>query len=202
MTAPKTLPGFDIGTNEQGISFVSGFDFGNPRPPSKPKPAPETVTLRGISVSLNSDVGGAFVTDCARNRERLFSDSQLQEKYDIAPTDWNDIIKNKPLRLAISRECERRMLNNDAAREAAAKQFTKAPEILGGILEDQRASPRHRIEAAKELRATARTGDEKPGIDSEHFVITINLGADEKIVVDAGPLPPKQTQDAHDAEEW
>src|SRR5262249_27788982 len=67
-----------------------------------PKNDTTTVKLRGVSVPLNSDVGGAFVTDCARNRERLFSDDQLQEKYEIVPTDWNDIIKNKPLRLAIN----------------------------------------------------------------------------------------------------
>src|SRR5262245_57790992 len=154
---------------------VPGFLIDDPPPPSKPtlqrsftpKSDTTTVTLRGVQVPLNSDIGGAFVTDCARNRERLFSDDQLQEKYDIDPSDWNDIIKNKPLRLAINSECERRMLNGDGAREAAAKQFTKAPAVLGGILEDQGASPRHRIEAAKELRATARAGDEKTGTDAD-----------------------------------
>ena len=187
------------------IESVPGFNIENDDapPPSKPtrmaKPV-DAVTLRGVRVPLNSDVGSAFVADCARNRERIFSDAQLQEKYDIAPNDWDDIIKNKPLRLAISRECERRMLNGDAAREAAAKEFTKAPAVLGGILEDQRASPRHRIEAAKELRATARSGDEKPGADAERVIVTINLGNDERLVVDSGPLPPKRTKEDLDVE--
>ena len=184
---------------------VHGFNVGpdNPPPPITRAAKPnDCVVLRGVRVPLNSDVGCAFVADCARNRERLFSDAQLQEKYEIDPNDWDSIVKNKPLRLAISRECERRMLNNDASREAAAKEFTKAPAILGGILEDQKANPRHRIEAAKELRATAHSGDEKIGDAAEHVIITINLGADEKLVYDCGPPKhPKEPLDA-DADQW
>jgi len=188
--------------------YVSGFTLdGNdalmPSPqrytPPKP-PRAENVVLRGINVPLDSAVGGAFITDLARNKERLFSDERVCEKYDIQPADWTQITQSKTIRLLVNAEHERRMLNGDAAREAAAKQFTKAPEILGGILEDQKASPRHRIEAAKELRATANTGSEKTSTDTERYVITINLGNDEKIVVDAGPLPPKRTKEDLDAE--
>ena len=92
------------------------------------------------------------------------------------------------------------MLNGTAAQESAAKIFTEAPEVLGSILRDQQASPRHRIEASKELRATARAGDERPGDTPDRVVISINLGNDEKLVVDSGPLPPKQTKEATDAE--
>jgi hypothetical protein len=191
MTTPATrytgVPGFDIEANE-------------PPPPRITKPDTTTVVLRGVPVSLNSDVGGAFVTDCARNRERLFSDDQLQEKYEIASTDWTEIVKNKPLRLAINAECERRMLNGDGAREAAAKQFTKAPAVLGTILENEQASPRHRIEAARELRATANVGAEKSDADVDRVVVTINLGNDERLVVDSGPLSPKQAKESFDAE--
>src|SRR5262249_51242663 len=136
MTTPRT-PGFNVSDA--------------PPPPAthvvKPKPV-DTVILRGVRVSLNSDVGLPFIADCSRNRERLFSDNQIREKYDIPETDWNSILKNKPLRLAVSRECERRMLNGDAARENAAKQFVDAPEVLGSILRDNKASPRHRVDAA------------------------------------------------------
>jgi hypothetical protein len=158
------------------------------------------VVLRGVPIAIASDVGSAFVSDCARNREQLFSDAQLQEKYDIAPTDWDDIIKNKALRLAISRECERRMLNNDASREAAAKQFTKAPAILGTILENESANPRHRIEAAKELRTTAHLGADRPGDTADRVTVTINLGnaPEDKLVFDCGP--PRQTKEATDGE--
>src|SRR5262249_12995476 len=101
---------------------------------------------------------------------------------------------------AISRECERRMLNGTAAQESAAKIFTEAPEVLGTILRDNKANSKHRIDAAKELRATARTEDEKFAEATERFVISINIGADEKpIVINSDPLP-KRPQEALDAE--
>src|SRR5262245_55240892 len=181
-------------------------------PPLPSKPAPlqrsftpktdnTTVTLRGVSVPLNSDVGGALITDLARNKERLFSDAQIIEKYDISETAWTEITQSKAIRLAVNAEHERRMLNGIAAQESAAKIFTEeGPQTLASILRDQRASPRHRISAAQELRHTARSGDEKPGTDTDRVIVTINLGNDEKLVVDSGPLPPKRAKEALDAE--
>ena len=179
-------------------------------PPLPSKPAPlqrsftpktdnTTVTLRGVSVPLNSDVGGALITDLARNKERLFSDAQVIEKYDITPADWTTITQSKAIRLAVNAEHERRMLNGIAAQESAAKIFTEAPEVLGSILRDNKASPRHRIEASKELRATARSSDEKPGAETDRVIVTITLGGDEKLVVDSGPLP-NRNKEARDAE--
>src|SRR5262245_53304460 len=168
---------------------VPGFDIGDPPPPSKParitKPNNETVILRGVSVPLNSDVGAALITDLARNKERLFSDAQVIEKYDITPDAWTEITQSKAVRLAVNAEHERRMLNGIAAQESAAKIFTEAPEVLGSILRDNKASPRHRIEASKELRATANVGAEKSDADVDRVHIVINLGGDEKLVVDA-----------------
>jgi len=183
--------------------YVTGFTL-EPSPPERtPKSRDETVILRGVRVPLASDVGYAFVTDCARNRERLFSDEEIREKYDINPDAWDEIAKNKALRLAINSESERRMLNGTAAQEAAAKVFAESPEVMGTILRDQQANPRHRIEASKELRATARFDDEKPGADAEHFTITINLGnaPEDKLVFDCGP--PKQPKENPDGErDW
>jgi hypothetical protein len=187
----KTIAGFDI--SEENVAT-----------PSIPKPAPETVTLRGVAVALNSDVGSAFITDLARNKERLFSDQQVCEKYDIEPTDWTTIAQNKALRLLVNAEHERRVLLGIATQEAAAKIFTESPEVMGSILRNNLASPRHRIEASKELRATARFDDEKPGADTERVIVTINLGnaPEDKLVFDCGP--PKQPKEARDAEkeEW
>jgi len=190
-------------------SVVAGFIIEPDDPPSapppraaNPKPDDASVLLRGIRISLNSDIGAAFVVDCCRNRERIFSDERLREKYEInSDTDWNNILNNKTLRLAINAERDRRVLNGTAAQEPACNEFTRAPKILGEILSDPKASPRHRIEASKELRATARSGDEKSDVDSDRVVITINLGGDEKLVVDSGPLPPNRiTRENLDAE--
>src|SRR5262249_31312912 len=162
----------------------------------------DCVILRGVSVPLISDLGGAFVTDCSRNRERLINDAQMQEKYGLPPDYWTGLAQNKTLRLKINAEHERRVRNGTAAQESAAKIFADAPEVLGTILQDKSASPRHRIEAAKELRATASTGTESIP-SAERFVITINLGEDHKLVVDKpiAPMTPEEARNNLDAEE-
>jgi len=70
--------------------FVTGFDLKEPATTTtrvaKPK-SDDAITLRGVRVPLNSDVGGAFVSDCCRNKERIFSDDRIREKYDISETD-------------------------------------------------------------------------------------------------------------------
>src|SRR5262245_48638235 len=116
MNAP--VPGFNI----EGLN--------DPPPPTKPTRVAKTnnvlnphqaatVTLRGISIPLASDVGGAFLTDCARNRERIMSDDAIREKYGIETDAWSAIIKNQAVRLAVNAEAERRVRSGDAARDSA-----------------------------------------------------------------------------------
>jgi hypothetical protein len=119
---------------------VPGFNLDTDDAPTPATKLDEkTVILRGVQVPLNSDVGGAFVADCARNRERIFSDDRIREKYEIDDNTWTAITQNKALRLLVNAECERRTFNNDAAREAAAKFFTQAPSVMNGILQDPAA---------------------------------------------------------------
>jgi len=162
----------------------------------------DCVVLRGVSVPLISDLGGAFITDCSRNRERLMNDDRICEKYGIAPEAYQNFAKNKELRLKIDAEHERRVRNGDAARESAAKLFAEAPEVLGEILNDKQANARHRIEAAKELRATANPGAENTNNAAERFVININLGEDYKLLIDKPirPLTPEEAKRELDAE--
>jgi len=163
-----------------------------------PDPA-ATVTLRGVLIPLASDVGGAFISDCARNKERLVSDSRICERYGITPAAFAEIGANPAVRLAVSAEHDRRLLNGDAAREAAAKLFADAPHVLGQILNSESASPRHRIEAARELRTTANTGGERTGgplrNDKE---TTLNL---TEVLVRQGWLIPLKTH-RKDRREW
>jgi len=193
MTTP--LPGFDIGEKPTtNTTITKPNDVLNPHPTA-------TVTLRGISIPLASDVGGAFLADCARNRERIFSDEQICEKYGIDQDAWANIVKNPAVRLAVNAESERRIKSGDAARDSAAKLFATSPALLGRIMNDPKSSPRHVIEAAKEIRATANVGAEKSADDADRVQITINLGGDEKLVIDSGPLPPKRAKEALDAEQ-
>jgi hypothetical protein len=76
---------------------------------------------------------------------------------------------------AIEAEKIRRVRDGCAARERAQVIFATAPTVLGDILNDNGASPRHRIESARELRQIATPpADVVPA--SDRFVITINLG--------------------------
>ena len=71
--------------------MIAGFAIeDDPPPPVKPARAPKsdstTVTLRGVRVPLSSDVGSAFISDCARNRERIFSDAKSKKNTTSTPT--------------------------------------------------------------------------------------------------------------------
>src|SRR5262249_56137806 len=114
---------------------------------------------------------------------------------------WGGMEKNFACRLGVDGEHERRVRNGDAAKEAAAKLFAEAPEVLGDILRDKQANARHRIEAARELRAAAGTGAEGTPT-AERFTITINLGEDHKLVVDKPirPLTPEEAKAGIDAD--
>jgi hypothetical protein len=154
------------------------------------------VVLRGIPTDLSSAVGHQFVVDCVRAAEGLITDSDLQSKYELSPVNWKDITESTALMRAIQAERERRVRNGEAARESAAKIFAKAPTVLGDILNDKSASPRHRIESARELRQTAigAAGAESTADAGEKFVIVINLGEDteryEKTIAPMKPLLP------------
>jgi hypothetical protein len=161
----------------------------------------DCVVLRGVSVPLISDLGGAFIADCSRNRERLMNDDRICEKYGISPETYASFAKNKELRLKIDAEHERRVRNGDAARESAAKLFAEAPEVLGEILNDKQANARHRIEAARELRATAGTGSEGAPA-AERFHIVIDLGEDRKLEINKriAPLTPEEAKENLDVD--
>ena len=150
----------------------------------------DVVPLR-TPIDLNTDLGRAFVVDATRAGEGLITDGELQEKYEISDKDWRVIAKDKVVGKAIRNESERRVRNGTAAREAAAKHFVKAPAVLNTIMTDADSNPRHKIEAIKELRATANGGSEKGPAPGELFSIVINLGSDhvEKYEVDITPKP-------------
>lgn len=147
------------------------------------------VVLRGVTVVLDTDVGQSFVADCARHTESLVSDSDIKSKWRLTDKDWERLADNAPLLQAVRAERERRIINGDAAREAAQRHFAKAPTVLGNILTDEQVSPRHRIEAARELRQVVGDGPDVASGAGEKFVITINLGEDKKLVFEKEIAP-------------
>ena len=161
--------------------------------PTTNPPADDVVVLHGTPTKLDSDAGRKFVTDATRAAEGLIDDKTLQEIYEISPENWENITKNVALGRAIRDAGRARVRSGQAAREAAQQHFTKAPTILDSIMSNERASPRHRIEAAKEIRQVAIGSDgaeSTPADASEKFTIIFNLGADtERIEKTITPRP-------------
>ena len=149
-----------------------------------------TIVLHGIATDLTSATGHQWVVDCCRAGEGLCSDQELMEKWELSPGDFEKISKNPALIRAIRAESERRIRSGEAARESAAKIWVRAPAVLGTILDDQHASPRHRIESAKELRTTVLgSGGERSPVDtSEKFIIRINIGGSSEIYEEVKPM--------------
>jgi hypothetical protein len=148
-----------------------------------------SVVLRGVAVAIDTDVGRAFVVDCARNTEGLMSDTDLKSKYELSDEDWEKLASNTPLLLAVRAERERRIVSGDAVREAAQRYFAKAPSVLRDILANEQVSPRHRIEAARELRQVVGDVPATASDATEKFVITINLGEDKKLIFEKEITP-------------
>ena len=94
----------------------------------------------------------------------------------------------------IEAEKVRRIRNGSAKREKAQQLVVQAPDVLGGIMLDASASPKHRIDSAKALDAFAANGPEAAPA-SDRFQITINLGSDvlhfdKSIAIDANDVDP------------
>ena len=133
-----------------------------------------------------------FLADMARFAETILSEADVRKRHYLNDNDWERLGSDERLIRAIEDEKIRRVRNGAHAREKAQQVFVKAPDVLDEILSDKSASPRHKIESSRELRAIAAVGPEAAPT-AERFVITINLGEDHKLIIDK-PIRPT----AHD----
>ena len=125
----------------------------------------------------------SFIADCCRFSEGILSEAAVKHRWRkvVSETDWATMGSNDELVEAIEREKIRRMRNGQTAREKAQLHAIKAPDILDRIMTDESISPRHKIEASREIRAIAATGQDAVPT-SERFIITINLGEDRLLI--------------------
>jgi len=162
LSAPVAMPSSDNNRVAQGATEGPG------------------VVLRSTTVSINSEIGREFIGDCCRHTEALLSDNDIKEKWALSDKDWVALASNPPLLAAVRNERFRRIQTGEAVREAAQQHLAKAPSVLGSILANEEISPRHRIEAARELRQTV--GDEpENAAPNEKFIIRINFGTDYEL---------------------
>ena len=137
----------------------------------------DVIQLRS-PIDLDTDKGRQFIVDATRAGEGVITDAELLERYELSSADLQNIAKDKAVARAVRDERERRVRTGVAAKELAAKFFVKSPGILDQIQNNEN-SPRHKIDAIRELRATASGGDgEGPTSQGEKFSIIINLGSD------------------------
>jgi hypothetical protein len=94
-----------------------------------------------------------LLTDLARFSEGLYTEKFICRKYRdlLSEDDWVVLATDDLLVEMVEAEKVRRVRNGSFKRERAQQHITKAPDILEKILSDERASPKHRIDAAKTL---------------------------------------------------
>ena len=152
----------------------------------------EVVDLHGQPARLEDDL--EFISDLARYAEGLFSEQDVKKKHHLSADTWERLGSNEVLIEKIEAEKVRRIRNGSAKREKAQQLVVQAPDVLGGIMLDASASPKHRIDSAKALDAFAATGPESAPA-GDRFVIQINLGEDtlkfsKSIIPDANDIDP------------
>jgi hypothetical protein len=152
----------------------------------------EVVDLHGQPARLEDNQ--EFVADCARYAEGILSEEAVKKKHHFDDDTWGKLGNNEALIEAIEAEKIRRIRNGSAKRERAQQLVVQAPDVLGGIMLDASASPKHRIDSAKALDAFAANGPEAAPA-SDRFQITINLGSDvlhfdKSIAIDANDVDP------------
>jgi len=136
-----------------------------------------------------------LLTDLARFSEGLYTEKFIRRKYRdlLSEDDWVVLATDDLLVEMVEAEKIRRIRNGSFKRERAQQHITKAPDILEKILSDERASPKHRIDAAKVLDDLADNGPQSAP-EQDRYHIVINLGADERLVF-AGAVKPADPND-------
>jgi hypothetical protein len=119
--------------------------------------------------------------------------SATEEKVRLDDKEWEALADHEELQRAVGAQKEHRIRSGEAAREKAAHLFVEAPAVLGEIIKDNTASPRHRVDAIRELRACASGAEDTAKADKEKFIISINFG-NHKLhkEIELKPVKPEQ----------
>jgi hypothetical protein len=135
--------------------------------------------IDSLSMPLDGELRHDFIVDCARFAEGILTEKAVKKKYRFDDETWERLGSDEALIESIENEKTRRIRDGTTARERAQVLFAETPTVLDTILHDDGASPRHRIESARELRQIAANGPEAaPAAASDRFQIIINLGDD------------------------
>jgi len=158
-----------------------------------------TALIGGVPVPLDTALGGSFMADCARFTEGLIDEHELRAEWGLSEAEWIGIGENGDLLEAVRRLMRKRVESGTAAQERARYAY---PDVVKGLVEianSKETSPRHRIEASRELRAVSNISKEGGAGSPGQFIITINMGADTPPLHVVGEVPPRDEE--HDGAE-
>ena len=120
-----------------------------------------------------------FIADCCRFAENILTEAQVKKKWRFDNATWDKLGSDEGDALVEKVEAEkiRRIRDGSSKREKAQLLVVRAPDVVAGIMLDDNANARHRIDSAKVLNDFAANGPAgAPAAD--RFQIVINLGAD------------------------
>jgi len=189
---------------------VPGFDIGPLTPPSPPAPARPDLTK---SLHENSEL----ITSLCRFAEGLETESSVRKRWRLSEETWELLGSDDELVRKIDELKTQRVRSGALKRELAQGHVIRGVGVLSEIMDDTRASARHRVDSVKALNAIADPGPEA-AMEKERIVIKIDMGADlraagkepnpgDVITIEATPRPstPKQIEDDHSErpdDEW
>jgi hypothetical protein len=120
-----------------------------------------------------------LIVDLCRYRESLVSEIFIRRKYRLDNATWERLGSDEGDALVekIEEGSMRRRADGSMKRELAQKHVVRAPTVLAGIMDDQSANARHRIDSAKVLNDLSTNGPAGSTPDTTRFIISINLSA-------------------------
>ena len=138
----------------------------------------EIVDLRDRKpTSHEGDFSPELVQDLARFAEGLVTEKDIKRRYRFDDATWESL-NNDALIAAVEDEKTRRVRSGALKRERAQALVTSAPDVLSGILLDNTANNRHRIDSCKVLNDLANNGPGESTPMADRFQIIIRLDAD------------------------
>jgi hypothetical protein len=137
------------------------------------------VNMNGLPI--DAEQRHDFVCDMARYADGILTEQQVRRKWRLFTDEMFEALgHNEPLIEEIETVKLERIRSGTTKRERAQMLVTEAPAILSGLLLDPAVSPRYRIDSAKALDDFATGGPAAAAAGGDRFVITINLGGEEK----------------------
>jgi hypothetical protein len=120
----------------------------------------------------------ALIEDLCRFADGVLTERQVRQKWHVVDDVlWHSMGTDEAFVEKVELERTRRIRSGATKRELAQLAVTKAPAVLDKILSDERASPKHRIDAAKTLDDLAGFAPHVAA-EQDRIFIKIDLGAD------------------------